>query len=94
MKISYEPNFITSFNQIWDFISLDNHNRADKFKFEIKEKIEKLVFMPYKFKKSIYFNDENIRDFVFKGYTVVYKIYEKEDEIIIIGINKYKKDLD
>jgi len=30
--------------------------------------------MPYKHRKSIYYDDENIRDLVFKGYTIVYMI--------------------
>lgn len=45
--------------------------------------------MPLKYKKSIYFNDENIRDLVFKGYVVPYKIDTAKNKIIIIGINKY-----
>jgi len=42
--------------------------------------------MPYKFRKSIHFNDENIRDLVFKGYTVPYLV---DDEVIVVlGIVK------
>jgi len=52
-----------------------------------------LVHMPYKFKQSIYFDSEEIRDLVFKGYTIPYKIDEVKNQIVIIGINKYKRDL-
>jgi len=46
--------------------------------------------MPFKFRKSIYFDDENIRDLVFKGYAIPYKIDKIKDMITIIGINKYQ----
>lgn len=45
------------------------------------------------FKTSIYFSDDNIRDLIFMGYVIPYKIYESKNEIIIIGINKYKNNL-
>ncbi len=92
MKIEYSPKFIDSFTEIWDFISKDSKNRADNFKLELKKQIEDLPFMPFKYRKSIYFDDENIRDLIFKGYTIVYKIDKKADKILIIGIKKYKKD--
>jgi len=40
--------------------------------------------MPYKYKKSYYHEDENIRDMVFKGYTIIYKIYD--NHILIVEI--------
>ena len=92
MKIIYEPRFINSFNDIWDFIAIDSKNRANKFKRELKKEIENLPFMPFKFRKSIYFDDENIRDLIFKGYTIVYKIDEENDTIAILGIKKYKDE--
>lgn len=44
--------------------------------------------MPLKYRKSIYFDDENIRDLVYLGYVVPYKI--EKDKIVIIGITKYR----
>lgn len=93
MKIVYDEKFIDTFTNIWDFIALDSKSRANDFKEELKSKIENLVHMPYKFKQSIYFNEEEIRDLVFKGYTIPYKIDEENNQIIIIGINKYRRDL-
>ena len=49
--------------------------------------------MPFKYRKSIYFNDNNIRDLIFKGYVVPYKIDTAKNQIIIIGINKYMEKL-
>ncbi|MDK9693773.1 MAG: type II toxin-antitoxin system RelE/ParE family toxin [Sulfurimonas sp.] len=93
MKIIYQPKFINSFNQIWDYISLDSRNRANQFKKEVKEKIEDLENMPFKFRQSIYFQDENIRDLIFKGYTIVYRVDAIKEIITIIGIKKCQDDL-
>ena len=93
MKIIYQAKFINSFNQIWDYISLDSKTRANQFKKEVKKKIEELENMPFKFRQSIYFEDESIRDLIFKGYTIVYKVDKERDAIIIIGIKKYQDGL-
>ena len=42
------------------------------------------------YRKSVYFDDENYRDLIHKGYTVVYKI-EKE-RIIILDIFKWSEN--
>jgi len=93
LNIVYEPNFTNSFNSIWDFISIDSRTRANQFKIELKEKIEALVYMPYKFRKSFYFDNEDIRDMIFKGYVIPYKIDKIKNEIIVIGIKKYQESL-
>ena len=75
------------------FISKDSKPRALNFKSEIDNEINNLDNMPYKFRKSIYFEDENIRDLIFKGYTIVYKVDEQNETILIIGIKKYQDSL-
>ena len=93
MKIVYDQRFVDNVAAIWEYIARDSQNRADHFKKELKAHIENLIHFPYKFRKSIYFDDEKIRDLVFKGYTVPYKIDEKNDRIIILGIKKYTQAL-
>lgn len=93
MIINYEPRFINQFNDIWDFIADDSKNRADTFKTQLKGKIENLIYMPYKFRKSIYFEDENIRDLIYKGYVIPYEIDQKNDLINILGIVKYQNNI-
>jgi len=44
-----------------------------------------------KYKQSIYFDDENLRDMIFKGYTVVYKIDIQKDNIRIADIFNQNK---
>jgi len=92
LKIIYDPKFVNNFNKIWDFIANDSILRAKNFKEELKAKIEDLPHMPYKFRKSIYFDNEEIRDMIFKGYVLPYKIDKKENKLIILGITKYKEN--
>ena len=93
MEIVRGLEFQESLKNIMETISKDSLNRALEFKNLLDEKIDDLDFMPYKFKQSIYFNREDIRDLVFKGYTIPYKIDEEKKIITVIGINKYKRKL-
>ena len=75
------------------FISLDSKSRALAFKSEIDYQINNLSNMPYRCRKSIYFEDDDIRDLIYKGYTVVYRVDEVKENIIIIGMKKYQNNL-
>lgn len=74
MQITRDIKYLHKLQNIIEFIAKDSLNRALDFCFELDLKIDGLPLMPYKFKKSIYFDDENIRDLIFKGYVVPYKI--------------------
>jgi plasmid stabilization system protein ParE len=93
MEIIRSAKYRESLKGIMETIAKDSFNRAIDFKNLLDDKINDLDFMPYKFKQSIYFNREDIRDLVFKGYTIPYKIDEENNQIIVIGINKYRRDL-
>ncbi|MFA7610933.1 MAG: type II toxin-antitoxin system RelE/ParE family toxin [Sulfurimonas sp.] len=91
MKIRFEENFIDSLALKLQFIAKDKPLAARKFKDELIASCKDILHMPYKHRKSIYHDDENIRDLIFKGYTVIYII---EDELIsvfaLIYHEKYK----
>lgn len=91
MKIEYNHTFRKNFGIIWDFISQDSLNRADSFKTQLKEKISKLPNYPYKFRQSHYYDDENVRDMIFKGYTIPYLIDTDKNLIVILDIFKWSK---
>lgn len=93
MKIVYDPRFTKNFLNIWEYIATDSKREANRFKKELREHIEDLMHFPYKFRRSIYFDDEKIRDLIFKGYTIPYKVDEVNDCIVILGIKKYTKTL-
>lgn len=93
MKILYHENFSKALTTIWDFIAIDSHQRANEFVLSLRNKIEVLPESPYMYRKSIYFDDETLRDLIHKGYVVVYKIDFDNNSIVILGINKYKKTI-
>ncbi|HRF56704.1 MAG TPA: type II toxin-antitoxin system RelE/ParE family toxin [Campylobacterales bacterium] len=90
MTIIYKDSFKERFNSQLDYISANNKMAANNFRNKLKREIETLKDMPFRCRKSIYFDDENIRDLIFKGYVIVYKIQLKTDKIEIFGFTKYK----
>ena len=44
--------------------------------------------MPYKFRRSKSFDDNKIRDFIFKGFVIPYLMDEPNDTIVILAIFK------
>ena len=93
MTIIYSEKFYDDFTEIYDFISLDSHTRANNFTAQLQDKISYLVDYPYKFRKSNYFSDSNTRDYIFKGYVIPYHVNTEENVITVLGIVKYKKSL-
>jgi hypothetical protein len=93
MKVSFEEKFIIVLNDQVRYISKDKPISSRKFKNELIKNLKKDLKSPYHFKKSRYYDDENIRDYVFKGYTSVYKIDIIQEVIIVFGFIKYKDSL-
>ncbi len=79
--------FNNSLESILLYIAKDSKNQAKKFKDELKAKINNLNNNPYKFRKSLYYDDENVRDMVFKGYTIPYLV--DDEYIVVIDIFKW-----
>ncbi len=48
--------------------------------------------MPFANRKSIFFDREDIRDLIFKGYMIVYKIDKNKKVIDVFGFTKYEND--
>jgi plasmid stabilization system protein ParE len=86
MKIVRSRQFQNKFKNILAYIAKDKISASKKFREELNERLNELDHFPYKYRKSFYFNDENIRDLIFKGYTIIYKI--EKDKIIILDIFK------
>ncbi|MEA1917348.1 MAG: type II toxin-antitoxin system RelE/ParE family toxin [Campylobacterota bacterium] len=74
MIIKYENSFSTALFKIIRYIAKDKKSSAIKFKNDLKEKVSLLEYSPYMCRESIYFKNENYRDLIFKGYTIIYKI--------------------
>lgn len=93
MKFSFEVRFIEKLNDQVRYISKDKPQAARKFKNDLIKNLRKDLKQPFHYKKSIYYKKENIRDYVFKGYTCVYEIDVEQDIIIVFGFIKYKDSI-
>lgn len=67
-----------------DFIAADKPAAAADFLDELLTRIQLLKTNPFQCRKSYYSDKPNVRDMVFKGYTVVYRVQEDRIEILKI----------
>jgi len=93
MKIRKYKKYNSQLKKILSYIVKNNPKNAQYFKKELDKKILSLPHMPYKYRKSIYFDNENIRDLIYKWYTIPYLIDEDKKSIVLLGITKYKENL-
>jgi len=89
MIIVRRREYSTALKVILSFIAKDSKNKALNFKSQLDNKINNLVNFPYKFKQSKNYNDENVRDMIFKGYTITYLIENDKNRISILDIYKW-----
>ena len=94
MKIKINESFVLKLSQQVDYIAKYSPARARKFKNDIIKEIKNIIPNPYKHRKSIYFENENIRDLIYKGYTIIFYINTKEQAIEIFGFVKYQENPD
>ncbi len=91
MKVKFASSFILVLNNQVDYIAADKPIAARNFKNDLQKALRKDLIHPFHFKKSIYYNDENIRDYVYKGYTSVYKIDVQNQIVTVFGFIKHKE---
>ena len=93
MKIKISRSFSNKLANQVKYISKDKPQAARKFKNDILRRIQKISEMPYGNRQSIYFEDKNIRDLIFKGYTIVYRVKIRESIIEVFGFIKHEEKL-
>jgi len=86
MRVIRTKKFIKLLQNILDYIAKDKVNAAKRFKKGIDEQIDHLINFPYKCRSSYYYNDENTRDMIFNGYTIIYRISQEKQLIEILEI--------
>lgn len=89
MKIVYKESFIDHLENQLAYIAEDSPSRARKFKKDLMSRISQIKQNPLQFRKSIYFDDNDIRDLIFKGYTIVFRI--NGDVVEVFGFLKFQK---
>ena len=72
------------------YIYKDKPRAAFKFRKDLLKNIKKDLKQPFHYKKSRYFDNENIRDYVFKGYVSVYEVDNEQQVVSVFGFIKYK----
>ena len=72
MLIEKSKKFDDDLASVLDRITFDSINAALNLVDELEERLAALPYMPYKFRKSIYFDNEDIRDYIYKGYVIPY----------------------
>ncbi len=90
MKLKITDSFRDKLNDQIKFIAKDKPSAARKFKTELLKRIREIPRTPYRNRKSIFFDRNEIRDLIFIGYIIVYKINEKENIIEVFGFTKYE----
>ena len=91
MTIIYNPIFEEEMIQIINYIALDKPNASIKFALELEKLILDIPYFPFKYKPSFYFQDKNIRDMTYRGYTIIYQVNLDKNTIEILKIfNKNK----
>ena len=93
MTVNISNEFLKLLTDQVHYIYKDKPRAALKFRKDLLKNIKKDLKQPFQFKKSIYFDNENIRDYVFKGYTSVYEIDVMQNTVFVFGFIKYKDSL-
>ncbi len=86
MYVDTSPRYEVELNKILDFIGDSNPLNALNFAKKLEAKINDLPNFPYKCRRSLQFSDENVRDLVFAGYVIPYRVNTARDRIEILGI--------
>jgi plasmid stabilization system protein ParE len=89
MKIVYKKSFQIRLQEHIEFIASDNLNAAKKLKNQLLKKTKNIPDNPYLFRQSIFFEDPQIRDCVFKNCTIIFKI--EPTLIIVFGFIKHQQ---
>lgn len=84
--VIFKSQFKDELKHIYGYIKQDSKDRANNFISELIKKLENIENNPFMYRKSLYFDDDSKRDFIFKGYTIPYEIVD--EKIYILGIFK------
>ncbi|OBQ51769.1 type II toxin-antitoxin system RelE/ParE family toxin [Tamlana sp. s12] len=90
MKIIYKDTFVQRLEKQLKYIAKNNPKSARKLKSELIKRIKTIPENPYLYRKSIYFENESVRDLIYKGYTIVFRI--NENQIEIFGFTRYQEE--
>jgi plasmid stabilization system protein ParE len=90
VRIERHRKFTIQLQNILRFIARDKRSSAIYFQNRIDTKFELLKTHPMMGRVSYYADDENVRDLIYSGYTIIYEIKDKQT-IRILEIFKWQE---
>lgn len=91
MVIRRTARFNRELKAVFDFIAKDNPSRARDFRDRLIAKLQTISDSPLMCRKSASFDDERIRDLIFKSYVIPYAIEDGAIYVLgIYGANKWQ----
>jgi len=91
MQIEKDERFARNLKAILRFIAFDSKQKARAFNSSLFRVIATIPSMPYRFRSSRYYQEETIRDLIFKGYTIPFLIDSDGEKIILLDIFKWSQ---
>lgn len=86
MHIDTSHRYGIELNAILDFIGKDSPKNALNFARKLEAKINDLPHFPYKCRQSQKSHDINIRELIFEGYIIPYRVDSAKENIVVLGI--------
>jgi plasmid stabilization system protein ParE len=91
MKIIRSRKFQINLLLALQYIAKDKVSASKNFQKELDKLIKSIPNFPYKHRQSIYFDDKNVRDLIYKKYTINYEVNLEENSIEILNIFNQNK---
>lgn len=91
MRIIISERFYNKLENQVEYIARDKKSEAIKFKKNILLEIGKIPSRKFSYRKSDFFDDENIREMIFMGYRIVFEI--TTEHVLVFGFHKWEEDL-
>jgi len=91
MKIVKSEPYQEELKAILAHIAKDKVTASRNFYTKLNQSLSTLKTFPYGYRPSIYYNDKNIRDMIFRGYTIVYEVHPTKNIIEILSIFNQNK---
>lgn len=86
MQILKTSRFLDELDVIVNFIAEDSLSQALIFLDKLENTVYTLSDTPYRCRQSCKSNDVNVRELVFRGYVVPYRVNKEKHRIEVIGI--------
>jgi len=93
MRIEYSEVFLRQLDAQTRYIARDKPAAAKRFRKNVMREVRRVTQSPFSNRQSVFFEDRNYRDLVFKGFKVTYFIDEKKPVVLVIGLVNMQRGL-